>query len=159
MLKLAIRFTVHCSQTRQHSLSMRFATPRPIQEKLSIETTLVPREAVLTNKQMSLFGNNNIRHPDVTTTRVAVNTVSSGQTAGQTCLLAHDSACRRADVQVAGQLARKLLRLSQEASVQDLEDEATLLSMPFPYRLEEAEQDQVGVDLQNVTCTTEYCSL
>ena len=58
---------------------------------------------------------------------------------------------------MASQLARKLLRLSQEASVQDLEDEAALLSMPFPYRLEEAEQDQVGVDLQDVTCTTECC--
>lgn len=46
----------------------------------------------------------------------------------------------------------KLLRLGEQASVQELKDETALLLGSILGWLEEAEQHQVGVDLYQVTC-------
>ncbi len=55
--------------------------------------------------------------------------------------MAQDSAGRSADVQVASQLIGKLLGLSEQASVQELEDEAALLTREILGWLEKAEED------------------
>ena len=86
--------------------------------------------------------------------QTAANRTAANRTAATRCkawqadLLAQDSAGWGTDVQVTCELIGKLLRLRQQAGVQELENEAPLLGMALPHWLEKAEQHQVCVDLQ-----------
>lgn len=70
----------------------------------------------------------------------------------ETCLLTQHPTRWSTVVQMPSQFIGKLLRLGQQSSVQNLENEAALLCMPLADWLEEAEQHQVGIDLQHIAC-------